>query len=117
MPQRRRPKRGSRAYGPRKRAQSQTPRLDSWPEISGAPKIQGFAGYKAGMTHAFVVDKRAKSTTSGMEVQTPVTVVEVPPMKVAAVRFYESSIVGLKTAGEVWAKDLDPLLDKRLNVP
>ena len=38
-------------------------------------------------------------------------------MKVAAVRFYESSIVGLKTAGEVWAKDLDPLLDKRLNVP
>ena len=80
MPQRRRPKRGSRAYGPRKRAQSQTPRLDSWPEISGAPKIQGFAGYKAGMTHAFVVDKRAKSTTSGMEVQTPVTVVEVPPM-------------------------------------
>src|SRR5574344_238300 len=69
------------------------------------------------MTHAFVVDKRVKSTTSGMEVQTPVTVVAVPPMKVAAVRFYESSIVGLKTAGEVWAKDLDPLLDKRLNVP
>ena len=117
MPQRRRPKRGSRAYGPRKRAQSQTPRLDSWPEISGAPKIQGFAGYKAGMTHAFVVDKRAKSTTSGMEVQTPVTVIEVPPMKIAAVRFYENDILGLKTAGEVWAKDLDPLLDKRLNVP
>ena len=117
MPQRRRPKRGSRAYGPRKRAQSQTPRLDSWPEISGAPKIQGFAGYKAGMTHAFVVDKRAKSTTSGMEVQVPVTVVEGPPMKVAAVRFYESSVMGLKTAGEVWAKDLDPLLEKRLSVP
>ena len=117
MPQRRRPKRGSRAYGPRKRAQSQTPRLDSWPEISGSPKIQGFAGYKAGMTHAFVVDKRVKSTTSGMEVQVPVTVVEVPPMKVAAVRFYESSILGLKTAGEVWAKDLDQLLGKRLSVP
>ena len=93
------------------------PRLDSWPEISGAPKIQGFAGYKVGMTHAFVVDKRAKSTTSGMEVQTPVTVVEVPPMKIAAVRFYENSVVGLKTAGEVWAKDLDPLLNKRLSVP
>ena len=117
MPQRRRPKKGSRAYGPRKRAQSQTPRLDSWPEISGAPKIQGFAGYKAGMTHAFIVDKRAKATTSGMEVQVPVTVLEVPPMKVAAVRFYENTIYGLKTAGEVWAQELDPLLDKRLNVP
>jgi archaeal ribosomal protein L3 len=117
MSQRRRPKRGSRAYGPRKRAQSQTPRLDSWPEIKGAPKIQGFAGYKVGMTHAFVVDKRAKSTTSGMELQVPVTVVEVPPMRIAAVRFYENTIMGLKTAGEVWATDLDPLLSKRLQVP
>ncbi len=117
MSQRRRPKRGSRAFGPRKRAKSQTPRLDSWPEISGAPKIQGFAGYKAGMTHAFIVDKRAKSTTSGMELQTPVTVVEVPPMKIAAVRFYENTIIGLKTAGEVWAQDVDTLLSKRLNVP
>ena len=117
MPQRRRPKKGSRAFGPRKRAKSQTPRLDSWPEIQGTPKIQGFAGYKAGMTHAFVVDKRAKSTTSGMEVQTPVTVVEVPPMNIAAFRFYESDILGLRTAGEVWAADVDPLLDRRVNVP
>ena len=117
MAQRRRPKRGSRAYGPRKRAQSQTPRLDSWPDIGGAPKIQGFAGYKAGMTHAFIVDKRAKSTTSGMELQVPVTVIEVPPMKIAAVRFYENTILGLKTAGEVWASDVEPLLSKRLCVP
>lgn len=117
MSQRRRPGRGSRAFGPRKRAKSQTPRLDSWPEISGEPKIQGFAGYKAGMTHAFIVDKRAKSTTSGMELQTPVTVIEVPPMKIAAVRFYENTVLGLKTAGEVWATDVDPLLQKRLNVP
>jgi len=71
------------------------------------------------MTHAFIVDKRAKSTTSGMEIQVPVTVLEVPPMKVAAVRYYENTIYGLKTAGEVWAKAdaLDPLLAKRLNVP
>ena len=117
MSQRRRPKRGSHGYGPRKRAPSQTPRLDSWPEGTGAPKIQGFAGYKAGMTHAFIVDKRAKSTTSGMELQVPVTVLEVPPMKVAAVRFYENTVYGLKTAGEVWAQDLDPRLSKRRSVP
>ncbi len=117
MSQRRRPKRGSHGFGPRKRAQSQTPRLDSWPEISGAPKIQGFAGYKAGMTHAFVVDKRVKSTTSKMELQTPVTVIEVPPMKIAAVRFYENTVVGLKTAGEVWATDIDPLLSRKLTYP
>lgn len=69
------------------------------------------------MTHAFAVDKRNKSTTSGMEVQVPVTVVEVPPMKIAAVRFYENTIVGLKTAGEVWASEVDPLLKRRVNVP
>lgn len=117
MPQVRRPRKGSRAYGPRKRAKSQTPRLDSWPETGGSPRIQGFAGYKVGMTHAFVVDRREKSTTSGMEVQVPVTVVEAPPMKIAAVRFYENTIVGLKTAGEVWASDVDPLLGRRVHVP
>lgn len=52
-----------------------------------------------------------------MELQTPVTVIEVPPMKIAAVRFYENTVVGLKTAGEVWAKDIDPLLSKRLTYP
>ena len=69
------------------------------------------------MTHAFVVDKRVKSTTAGMEMQVPVTVIEVPPMKIAAVRLYENTIYGLKTAGEVWAKEQDPLLSKRLSVP
>jgi len=117
MAQRRRPKKGSRAFGPRKRAKSQTPRLDTWPEVDGTPKIQGFAGYKAGMTHAFVVDKRPKSTTSGMEVQTPVTVVEVPAMKIAAVRFYENEVTGLRTLGEVWSKEIDPLLGRRVNIP
>lgn len=117
MPQRRRPKRGSRAYGPRKRAKSQTPRLDSWPEINGDPKIQGFAGYKAGMTHTFIVDNHTKSTTAGMEIQTPVTVVEVPPMKIAAIRFYESSIMGLKTIGEIWAENIEQLLGKRIIPP
>ncbi len=69
------------------------------------------------MTHAFVVDKRVKSTTSKMELQTPVTVIEVPPMKIAAVRFYENTVVGLKTAGEVWATDIDPLLSRKLTYP
>ena len=70
----------------RGRAKRQIPRLDAWPEISEGPKIQGFAGYKAGMTHAFIVDFRSQSTTAGQEVKVPVTVLEVPPMKMAAVQ-------------------------------
>jgi large subunit ribosomal protein L3 len=117
MPNKRRPKKGSRAYSPRKRAAKQTPRLDSWPEIADGPKVQGFAGFKAGMTHALMVDSRVKSTTSNQEVQVPVTVLEVPPMRIAAVRFYTRTTYGLKTIGEVWAKQIDPLLSKRLPIP
>lgn len=117
MPNKRRPRRGSKAYSPRKRAKRETPRIDSWPEISEGPKIQGFAGYKAGMTHAMMVDYRPKSTTSGQEIQVPVTVLEVPPMEVAAVRLYGNTTYGLKTLGEIWTGNVDPLLARRLPIP
>ena len=111
------PKRGSRGFSPRVRARREVPRISSWPDGGDKPKLQGFAGYKAGMTHAFVVDYRKTSTTSGQEVRIPVTVVETPPMKVAAVRVYENSSYGLRSAGEVWAKKLDPELRERFPLP
>jgi len=110
-------KRGSKAYSPRKRASKSTPAINAWPEIEGEVRLQGFAGYKAGMTHAFVVDKNNKSTTSGQEVQVPVTVVEVPPMKVAGVRFYERTHYGMKTVTEIWSKNVDKELALRLPLP
>ena len=89
MPKEHRPRHGSMAFSPRKRSESPIPHFSSWPDIDGTPRVQGFAGYKAGMTHATIVDYRPTSTTSGQEVQVPVTVVEVPPMKVAGVRLYQ----------------------------
>lgn len=117
MPKRTRPRHGSMGYSPRKRASSQVPKFNSWPQVTDGPKIQGFAGYKAGMTHAFVSDYRKSSTTSGQEVQIPVTVIEVPPMKVAGVRFYKDSPNGRKTFGEIWATKLDESLRKRFPIP
>lgn len=117
MPKKHHPKRGSMGYSPRKRAKSEIPRFKSWPEREGDPKLQGFAGYKAGMTHAFVIDYRPTSTTSKQEIRVPVTVLEVPPMKVAAIRFYENTPYGLKTMGEVWAGKLEKELARRLPVP
>ena len=105
------------AYSPRKRASRQTPKLDAWPEISEGPKIQGFAGYKAGMTHAFIVDYNKTSTTAGQEIRIPVTVLEVPPMKIAAIRVYENTRYGLKTAAEVWANGVDEILSGRVPIP
>ncbi len=111
------PKRGSHGFSPRVRARTKNPRFSSWPEGGDAPKLQGFAGYKAGMTHALVVDYRPHSITSGQEVHVPVTVVEVPPMKIAAVRFYQESNAGLKTTTEFWSSETDAILKKRLPVP
>jgi len=104
-------------FSPRKRSESPVPHFSSWPEIDGAPKLQGFAGYKAGMTHAFVVDYRPTSTTSGQEVQIPVTVIETPPMRVAAVRVYRQTSGGLQVLGEAWAKNLDKELRRVFPIP
>ncbi|HVL87156.1 MAG TPA: 50S ribosomal protein L3 [Candidatus Thermoplasmatota archaeon] len=113
-----RPKKGSHGFSPRVRAESNVARFSSWPESAAAePKLQGFAGYKAGMTHALMIDYRPKSITAGQEVQVPVTVLETPPMKVAAVRFYRETAYGLKTLGEEWATGLDKELGARLPVP
>lgn len=112
-----RPRRGSKGFTPRKRAKRETPYVKSWPDGGQEPKIQGFAGYKAGMTHAFLVDFRPTSTTSGQEVQIPVTVVEVPPMKVAGIRLYKEDPYGLTTQSEIWAQKLDKELAERIPIP
>jgi len=104
-------------YSPRKRARSITARMSTWPEGGDGAKLQGFAGYKAGMTHAFIIDYRPRSTTAGQEVQVPVTVLEVPPMRACGVRFYQETAYGRKAVGEVWSKTLEKELARRLPVP
>ncbi len=111
-----RPRRGSLAFSPRKRAKSIIPRVRSWPECEEV-RMQGFAGYKAGMTHVIMIDDRKNSPTYGEEIVVPVTVIETPPMKVAAVRVYRKTQYGLQIAAEVWASNLDEFLGRRLNLP
>ena len=116
MAQIHRPRRGSLSYSPRKRAKSEVPRIRSWPEEDKA-RMAGFAGYKAGMTHVMMIDDRPKSLTEGMEISVPVTVLEVPPMNVVAVRAYENYNGGLRPAGEAWAENLAPELKRAITVP
>jgi large subunit ribosomal protein L3 len=117
MPDIHRPRPGSQGFSPRKRAKSQTPHINRWAVGSEKPKIQGFFGYKAGMTHAFIVDYRPTSTTTGREVKMPVTIVETPPIKIAAVRAYQKSSYGLEAVGEVWSEKLDAELSRKLALP
>ncbi|MCE8424708.1 MAG: 50S ribosomal protein L3 [Candidatus Methanoperedens sp.] len=111
-----RPRRGSIAYSPRVRARSEIPRVRAWP-IKKEPKLMGFAGYKAGMTHAVMIDDVPNSLTSGMEISIPVTVLEVPQMKVAGIRVYGKSTYGASAIAEAWTTELDKELNRALTVP
>ena len=106
------------AFSPRKRARSETPHVSSWAAVNGdEPKILGFAGYKVGMSHIMAVDYRKKSTTAGQEVRMPVTIVEIPPMKVIGARGYIQDTYGLRTLTEAWEKKIDKDLERKLPIP
>ncbi len=117
MARRHKPRRGSLAFWPRKRAASMVPRINTWPAGPAKPHIEGFAGYKVGMTHALMVDFRKRSTTAGQEVSVPVTILEAPPLKVMGARLYRTTPYGTRVASEIWAKELDPHLSRRLPIP
>tara|TARA_B100001029_G_scaffold67537_1_gene54931 strand:- start:3287 stop:4297 length:1011 start_codon:yes stop_codon:yes gene_type:complete len=118
MPKHNKPNRGSMAFSPRKRARSETPHISSWAAVEGdEPKILGFAGYKVGMSHIMAVDYRKKSTTAGQEIRMPVTIVEIPPMKVIGARGYIQDTYGLRTLTEAWEKKIDKDLERTLPIP
>jgi large subunit ribosomal protein L3 len=111
---RHRPRRGSLAFSPRKRSARPVPRIRSWPAGSKQPALEGFAGFKVGMTHAFMVDYRKRSTTAGQEVSVPVTVIEVPPLRAAGARVYSSTPYGRRIVSEVWGGGLIDELGRRI---
>lgn len=116
MPEKKHPRRGSLAHAPRKRAPKQRPRVRSWPD-EGEVRPLGFAGYKAGMTHVFMVDDHPGRATEGQEVNFPVTVLEVPPIRVCAARIYGKDYEGEKAVTEVWADNLPKELERIIKVP
>ena len=119
-----RPTKGSMGFSPRKRARRHFGHVKSWPRTEDAEiRVQGFAGWKAGMTHVFLKRMRgtgdAKLGKREQEVRVPVTVVEVPGLRVLGVRGYTMSAYGMQAAGEAWMEtselgDLDLQLDRRV---
>jgi len=94
------PRAGSLAFWPRKRAKRIYPRLNSWPETDKI-KTLGFAGYKAGMVHVTIIDTRKNSPTKGEEISVPVTVLDCPPLLVLGVRVYKMTPDGFVAFTEV----------------
>jgi len=93
------------------------PRFNTWPDDDGQPGLQGFAGYKAGMTHVVLINDEPDSPREGMEETVPVTVVETPPMRAVALRAYEDTPYGNRPLTEVWADEFHAELDRTLDLP
>lgn len=110
------PKRGSLAYMPRVRAPRPVAHVRAWP-VDTSLRLQGFVGYKAGMTHVFMIDDRKGSPTAGQEICRPATVIDVPPLVVCAVRLYGQTTHGFNTLTEVWASELSKDLARVLVIP
>ena len=117
MPTKRRPRKGSMGFSPRSRATDEVPRFSSWPEGDGQPALQGFAGYKAGMTSVMLVNDVADSPREGMEQSVGVTVIEVPPMHAVALRAYTETHYGLEPITDLWTDSVHEDLERAIDAP
>jgi len=116
MPRPRSPRKGSKSFSPRRRASHFNGRIQQWPKVTEGPQLLGFAGYKAGMTHLYQIEDRAKVPEFGQEVKVAGTVIEVPPMLVCAIRSYKETVDGYKVLTEAWMTDIPKDLIKATKV-
>lgn len=115
MAKRHSPRHGSLQYWPRKRAKKEVPRIRNWVQLDMLGLL-GFAGYKVAMTRIFVIDSDKNSPTKGQEISIPVTIVEVPPMNIAAVRFYKTDALHSYVSKDILLSS-DKAVGRRLNLP
>ena len=112
MPTKRRPRFGSLQFWPRKRARKFLPSAN-WNNIKVKEEgILGCIGYKVGMSTAIVKDNTEKSMTKGKRRAIPITIIEVPNMKIFSVRFYQDG----KVIGEIIVSK-DKELKKKVKIP
>lgn len=83
--------------------------------MDAGPRLVGFAGYKAGMTHLFYVEDSRRVPEYGKEVKAPATVIDTPPMLVVAVRAYEKTHDGLQAVSEAWMANQPKDLYRRIS--
>jgi large subunit ribosomal protein L3 len=68
------------------------------------------------MAHAIVTDNRKNALTKGEDISYPITIIECPPLKLCAIKFYKKSVYGVKLITEVWTKP-DKELARTLPLP
>lgn len=109
------PRSGSLAFYPRKRAKKETP---TFKNVNGKDAEQAkplnFYGYKVGMTHIIATDMHKKSPTYGQKVAMPVTIIETPPLTIVGIRAYGKASDGLYVLTDVLSETLPKELARRI---
>jgi large subunit ribosomal protein L3 len=112
------PRRGSLAYLPRGRASRFIPRIKNWPEWNESPpKLLGFIGFKAGMSHAVMTVQHPDSPFMGQERVIPVTILDTPPIRPFSIRGLKATPYGHKQVTEVLTENLSDDLRKTMPLP
>ncbi len=110
------PRRGSLQFWPHARSSKHAPRIRSKLD-SKNQKLLGFIGYKVGMTHLLLKETNMNSHRKNMDVFTPATIIECPPLRVYSVRYYAQSEDGdLKLVSEVFSKKVDKELNRKFKI-
>ncbi len=117
-----RPRAGSLAFYPRKRAKKETASFSSFPSIAvkegEKSKPLNFLCYKAGMTHALGKDSHEKGITFGHEIAIAATILECPPLKVFGVRAYgkaKKGFYGSSPLMDVFASGVEKSFLKKIS--
>lgn len=86
-----RPRMGSLQIWPRKRAERALPGVN-WDAIQNSSGLLGFIGYKVGMKSALVKDNTPNSMTKDKKIIVPVTILEIPAIKIYSARLYKEGL-------------------------
>jgi large subunit ribosomal protein L3 len=116
MPRAHKPRSGSLQFSHRKRAKRIYPRIGHWLNIQ-EKKPLAFAGYKAGMTHIIETDTEQHSITKGKKISTAATIIECPPLKPLSLRFYQKTPYGFQVLTQIFSKNLDKELERKIKLP
>ena len=110
------PRAGSLQFWPRKRTSKILPRVNWKPlekKYSEKKGLLGFIGYKVSNARILANDLTPDSMTKGKQTIVPVTILEVPPIKILSIRFYKED----KIVTEILSENLDKELKRRIKLP
>lgn len=110
------PRCGSLAYSPRKRARRIVPKIRKR-EIKNLGRAPlGFAGYKVGMAHIMAINNTPNSPENKLSVAIPCTIIATPPLKIFGIRFYHRPYLNLMPYTDIISEKSDKDLNRAVKL-